>query len=120
MRSSRRERALDSRPDDLSPETSGADRVPRLAAAQGALTPVAGRVGFEVRLANGERETADSLWGARHVIARRAAFDRDPLRPVNVLPAEIWKLDPAKFGGRAYVETIGTSAELTELGSGGA
>ena len=74
--------------------------------------------GFEVRLPNGDREVADSLWGARHVVARRAAFDKDPLRPVNVLPAEIWKLDPTKFGGRAYVETITTTAELSELESG--
>jgi hypothetical protein len=75
-------------------------------------------VRFEVRLANGEKEIADSLWGARHAIARRAAFDKDPLRPVNVLPAEIWKLDPMKFGGRAYVEAIATAAELSELESG--
>jgi hypothetical protein len=46
---------------------------------------------FEVKLANGERETADSLWGARNIIARRCAFDADPTRPVNVLPAEIWR-----------------------------
>ena len=70
-------------------------------------------VRFEVRLANGEKEIADSLWGARHVIARRAAFDKDPTRPVNVIPAEIWKLDPTKFGGRAYVETINSVAELS-------
>ena len=69
---------------------------------------------FEVRLPSGERELADSLWGARHIVARRAAFDRDPTRPTNVLPAEIWKLDPAKFGGRTYVETINTVAELSE------
>ncbi|HEY3921771.1 MAG TPA: hypothetical protein VGL76_06625 [Gaiellaceae bacterium] len=75
-----------------------------------------GSVGFEVRLANGEKEAADSLWGARHILARRAAFDTDPLRPVNVLPAEIWKLDPTKFGGRVYVETVNTASELTELG----
>jgi hypothetical protein len=70
---------------------------------------------FEVRLANGEREAAASLWAARHVIARRAAFDADPLRPVNVLPAEIWKLDAKAFGGRVYVETIRTAAELSEV-----
>lgn len=75
-------------------------------------------VSFEVRLANGDKEVADSLWGARHVIARCAAFDTDPLRPVNVLPAEIWKLDPAKFGGRSFVEMISAVAELTELESG--
>jgi hypothetical protein len=77
---------------------------------------MAPKVGFEVRLANGEKDVADSLWGARHILARRAAFDKDPLRPVNILPAEIWKLDPAKFGGRSYVETINTAAELTALG----
>ena len=70
---------------------------------------------FEVRLANGDKETADSLWGARHVLARRTAFDVDPLRPVNVLPAEIWRIDPRVFGGRVYVETIDTAAELTAL-----
>jgi hypothetical protein len=75
-------------------------------------------VSFEVRLANGEKETADSLWGARHVVARRAAFDTDPLNPANVLPAEIWKLDPTSFGGRSYIETINAVAELTELESG--
>jgi hypothetical protein len=72
-------------------------------------------VSFEVRLANGEREAADSLWGARHVIARRAAFDEDPLRPVNVLPAEIWKIGANLFGGGVYVETISTAAELSQL-----
>jgi len=76
---------------------------------------VTATIGFEVRLANGEKEVADSLWGARHILARRAAFDTDPLRPVNVLPAEIWKLDPSKFGGRVYVETIKAVAELSEL-----
>ncbi len=75
-------------------------------------------VRFEVRLANGDKEVADSLWGARHVVARRAAFDDDPLRPVNVLPAEIWKLDPTRFGGRSYIETINAVAELTEFESG--
>ena len=70
-------------------------------------------VRYEVRLSSGEKELADSLWGARHVVARRAAFDTDPTRPVNVLPAEIWMLDPTKFGGRAYVETINTVTELS-------
>jgi len=68
---------------------------------------------FEVKLANGETESADSLWGARHVVARRAAFDSDPLHPVNVLPAEIWKTGANVFGGRVYVETIRTAAELS-------
>ena len=77
---------------------------------------MAAKVGFEVRLANGEKDVADSLWGARHILARRAAFDTDPLRPVNVLPAEIWKLDPSKFGGRVYVETVSAVSELSELG----
>jgi hypothetical protein len=61
---------------------------------------------YEVELANGERETTDSLWGAHHVIARRAAFDRDPLRPVNVLPARIFKLGKQYFGGRVFAEEI--------------
>ena len=68
---------------------------------------------YEVRLANGERETADSLWGARHVIARRAAFDTNPLDPRNVLPAEIWKKTPNAFGGAAFVEKILTVGELS-------
>jgi hypothetical protein len=72
-----------------------------------------GEISFEVRLANGDVERADSLWGVRHIVARRAAFDTDPTRPVNVLPAEIWKLDPSKFGGRSYVETINSVAELS-------
>ena len=68
---------------------------------------------YEVKLANGETEAADSLWGARHVVARRAAFDANPLRPVNVLPAEIWKVGANVFGGRVFVETIGSVAELS-------
>jgi hypothetical protein len=75
-------------------------------------------VRYEVRLASGRKETADSLWGARHLVARDVAFDNDPTRPVNVLPAEIWKLDPTKFGGRAYVETISTVGELSGLEPG--
>jgi hypothetical protein len=75
-------------------------------------------VRFEVRLADGRTETADSLWAARHILARGAAFDKDPTRPVNVLPAEIWKLDPSKFGGRVFVETISTVSELSELETG--
>jgi hypothetical protein len=75
-------------------------------------------VRYEVRLASGRTEMADSLWGARHVVARGVAFDDDPTRPVNVLPAEIWKLDPARFGGRVYVETISTVGELSRLESG--
>jgi hypothetical protein len=73
-------------------------------------------VSFEVRLANGEVETAESQWAAHHVVARRIAFDTDPTRPVNVLPAEIWKLDPTRFGGRVYVETIFTAADLSATG----
>jgi hypothetical protein len=71
---------------------------------------------FEVRLANGEVETAESLWGARHIIARRAAFDDDPLNPRNVLPAEISKTGKNLFGGRVFVETISTVAELSTEG----
>ena len=72
---------------------------------------------FEVRFPNGDIEIADSLWGAHHRIARRAAFDTDPLRPVNVLPAEIWKLDPSKFGGKVFSETISGVAELSTTDS---
>jgi hypothetical protein len=71
---------------------------------------------FEARLANGEIEVADSLWGARHHIARRVAFDDDPLNPSNVLPAEIWKTGSHLFGGRAFVEKIFTAAELSTNG----
>ena len=70
---------------------------------------------YEVKLANGEVELADSLWGARHVVARRAAFAPDPLRPTTVLPATISRLGRQYFGGRVYVETVGTVAELSEL-----
>ena len=74
---------------------------------------VAGEIRFEARLANGDVEVADSLWGARHVIARRVAFDDDPRNPRNVLPAEIWKTGPNLFGGRAFVEKIFTAVELS-------
>jgi hypothetical protein len=68
---------------------------------------------YEVRLANGEVEVADSLWGAHHAIARRAAFEVDPLDPRNVLPARISKLGRQYFGGRAFVEEIRSVAELS-------
>jgi hypothetical protein len=68
---------------------------------------------YEVRLANGEVEVADSLWGAHHAIARRAAFDADPLKPRNVLPARISKLGKQYFGGRVFVEEILTVKELS-------
>jgi hypothetical protein len=71
---------------------------------------------FEARLANGEVEVAESLWGARHAIARRVAFDEDPLNPRNVLPAEIWKTGKNLFGGRVFVEKIFTAAELSTNG----
>ena len=68
---------------------------------------------FEVRFPNGERESADSLWGAHHLIARRAAFDTDPLRPTNVLPARIFKLGPQYFGGSVFAEEILSVSELS-------
>jgi hypothetical protein len=68
---------------------------------------------FEARLANGEVHVAESLWGARHIIARHVAFDTDPLNPGNVLPAEIWKTGQNLFGGRVFVEKIFTAAELS-------
>jgi hypothetical protein len=68
---------------------------------------------FEARLANGEVEVADSLWGARHHVARRIAFDTDPTNPRNVLPAEIWKKGANLFGGQVFVEKIHTAAELS-------
>jgi hypothetical protein len=68
---------------------------------------------YEVRLANGEVEIADSLWGAHHAIARRAAFDADPLKPRNVLPARISKLGKQFFGGRVFVEEILSVKELS-------
>ena len=74
---------------------------------------MAGETQFEARLANGESERAESLWGARHIVARRVAFDTDPLNPRNVLPAEIWKLDRAVFGGKVFVELISSPSDLT-------
>jgi hypothetical protein len=68
---------------------------------------------FEVQLADGTRETSDSLWGAHHVIARRAAFDVNPLNPTNVLPAKIWKLGAQYFGGRTFLEEIRSVSELS-------
>ena len=68
---------------------------------------------YEVLLANGDVELADSLWGAHHVIARRAAFDADPLKPRNVLPARISKLGKQYFGGRVFVEEILSLKELS-------
>jgi hypothetical protein len=74
---------------------------------------MAGDERYEVRLANGEVEIAESLWGAHHVIARRAAFDADPLKPRNVLPARISKLGKQYFGGRVFVEEILSLKELS-------
>jgi hypothetical protein len=71
---------------------------------------------FEIRLADAAVEVADSLWAARHIIARRVAFAEDPSKPRDVLPAKIWKKDPSLFGGRAFVEEIRTAAELSANG----
>ena len=71
---------------------------------------------YEVRLANGEVESAASLWGAHHIIARRAAFDTDPINPSNVLPARIFKLSKTSFGGRTFVAEIRSVAELSPEG----
>jgi hypothetical protein len=70
---------------------------------------------YEVKLANGDVEVADSLWGARHILAQRVAFAPDPTRPSTVLPATISKLGKQFFGGRVFVETITTAAELTSI-----
>lgn len=72
--------------------------------------------GFQVRFSDGEVETVDSLWGARHAVARRVAFDTDPLRPRNALPAEIYRLDARVFGGRVFVERIDSAADLSPGG----
>ena len=72
-------------------------------------------VRYEVKLANGDVEIADSLWGARHVVAQRVAFAPDPTRPTTVLPVTISKLGKQLFGGRVFVETIATAAELSAL-----
>lgn len=77
---------------------------------------MAAETGFEIRLANGELETAESLWAARHAIARRIAFTRDPTNPREILPAAIWKTGPSLFGGRVFVEEICTAAELSTTG----
>jgi hypothetical protein len=74
---------------------------------------VADETQYEVQLANGDREVAASLWAAHHAVARRAAFDADPLRPVNVLPARIYKLGPQFFGGRVFHEEITSVSELS-------
>jgi len=66
-----------------------------------------------VQLANGDREIVDSLWAAHHAIARRAAFDADPLRPRNVLPARIYRLGKQYFGGRVFAEEILSVSELS-------
>ena len=68
---------------------------------------------YEVEFPNGEREAADALWGAHHAIARRAAFDIDPLKPRNVLPARIYKLGRQYFGGRVFAEEIRSVSELS-------
>jgi hypothetical protein len=68
---------------------------------------------YEVRLANGDVEIADSLWGAHHAIARRAAFAADPLKPRSVLPARISKLGKQYFGGRVFVEEILSVKDLS-------
>jgi hypothetical protein len=70
---------------------------------------------YEVQLANGDVETAGSRWGAHHVIARRVAFDKNPLDPYNVLPAKVCKKGSG-FGGRMYVETIYNVADLSTDG----
>ena len=74
---------------------------------------MADEITYEARLANGDVEVADSLWGARHHIARRVAFDTDPLNPTNILPAEIWKKGANFFGRGVFVEKIFTAAELS-------
>jgi hypothetical protein len=70
---------------------------------------------YEVKLANGDVEVADSLWGARHLLAQRVAFAPDPTRPSTVLPATVSKLGRQFFGGRVFVETITTVAELSAI-----
>jgi hypothetical protein len=72
---------------------------------------------YEVKLANGDVELADSLWGARHIVAQRAAFAPDPLRPTTVLPATISKLGKQYFGGRTFVEQLTSVSELSALPS---
>jgi hypothetical protein len=72
-------------------------------------------VRYEVKLASGDVEIADSLWGARHIVAQRIAFAPDPTRPTTVLPVTISKLGKQFFGGRVFVETIATAAELSAL-----
>jgi hypothetical protein len=70
---------------------------------------------FEVRYADGSVEPADSLWGARHLIARRVAFDSNPVDPRSVLPAQIFEKGRHLFGGRAVVEKIESTDELTSI-----
>jgi hypothetical protein len=72
---------------------------------------------YEVQLASGETEVADSLWGARHVVARRVAFASDPADPAEILPARIYRLGRQYFGGRTFAEEIRTANELTAVSS---
>jgi len=72
-------------------------------------------VRYEVKLANGEVELADSLWGARHIVQQRVAFAPDPTRPWSVLPVTISKVGKQFFGGRVFVETLSTVSELSAL-----
>jgi hypothetical protein len=74
---------------------------------------VADDVRYEVRFDDGEVEVADSLWAAHHLIARRAAFADDPLRPHGVFPVRISKLGKQFFGGRVFVSEVGSAAELS-------
>jgi hypothetical protein len=68
---------------------------------------------YEVRFSNDEVEVVDSLWAAHHLIARRAAFADDPLRPRGVFPARISKLGSQFFGGRVFVGEIASARELS-------
>ena len=70
---------------------------------------------FAVRYADGSVEQADSLWGARHLIARRVAFAANPVDPRDVLPAQIFEQGRHLFGGRVVIERIETAAELTRV-----
>ena len=72
-------------------------------------------VTYEVRFADGEVASADSLWGARHLIARQIAFAANPTDPRDVLPAGIFEKGAHLFGGRAFAERITTAAELSSL-----
>jgi hypothetical protein len=67
---------------------------------------VAGPITYAVHFANGETETRDSLQAARDGVMQRTGFDQAPR---DLLPAEIWELEPEDVGNGRLVDRITTS-----------